>query len=64
MRKLRKSARGVSLTLHDGEVEGRILQPWPSYLSLAEEAVTEGQAFFRAAFEVPAGGPPILDKTG
>lgn len=49
---------GVSLTLHDGELEGRILPPWPSYLSLAEEAVTEGQALFEAAFDAPAKRTP------
>lgn len=49
---------GVSLSLHDGEVEGRILPPWPSYLSLAEEAVTEGQALFQAVFDAPAKRTP------
>jgi GNAT superfamily N-acetyltransferase len=49
---------GVSLTLHNGELEGRILPPWPSYLSLAEEAVTESQALFEAAFDAPAKRTP------
>jgi len=39
---------GARLVIHEGEVEGRISPPWPSYLSLAEEAATEGQALFRA----------------
>lgn len=55
---------GVSLTIHDGEVEGTILAPWPSYLSLAEEAVTEGRALFRAVFEVPSDRPAILETAG
>ena len=49
---------GVRLTLREGEVEGRILPPWPSYLSLAEEAVTEGQALFYAAFDAPSKRTP------
>lgn len=44
---------GASLAVHEGEVTGKIWPPWPSYLSLVEEAATEGQALFRAAFEVP-----------
>lgn len=44
---------GADLVFHEGEVEGKIWPPWPSYLSLVEEVATEGQALFRAAFELP-----------
>ena len=54
---------GASLVIHEGESEGTIWPPWPSYLSLVEEAATEGQALFRAAFEVPSSRTSIvLDK--
>lgn len=51
------------LVIHEGEAEGTIWPLWPSYLSFAEEAATEGQALFRAAFEVPSDRTSIpLDK--
>jgi len=53
----------ASLITHEGEAEGTIWPPWPSYLSFVEEAATEGQALFRAAFEVPSDRTSIpLDK--
>jgi len=54
---------GASLVIREGEVTGKISPPWPSYLSLVEEAATEGQALFRAAFELPQSRASIaLDK--
>jgi GNAT superfamily N-acetyltransferase len=55
----------ATLVVREGQVEGEILAPWPSYLSLLEEVATEGQALFGAAVEVPPTTiPQILDKTG
>lgn len=57
----RKSA--ADLVIREGQVEGEILAPWPSCLSLIEEAAREGQALFRAAFENPlAAPPPVSDE--
>lgn len=52
-KKMQKIARkfDANLTFHDGEVEGRIWPAWPSYLSLAEEAVRDGEAFFNTFFD-------------
>lgn len=42
----------AQLITHPGEVEGQISPPWPSALSLVEEAMAEGHALFRAAFDL------------
>ena len=44
----------ASLVIYEGEAEGTVWPPWPSYLSFVEEAATEGHELFRAAFEVPS----------
>ena len=40
------------LEIEPGEVCGRITHPWPSYLSVMEEAAADGRALFRATFGV------------
>lgn len=44
---------GATLKTSFGAVEGRITPPWPSYLTLMEEAAAEGEAMFRAFMDVP-----------
>ncbi len=39
------------LVIREGQVEGKIWPPWPTYLSFFEEAASDGQALFRATFE-------------
>jgi len=61
-RKMQHIARefGASLVVREGQVEGAILAPWPSYLSLIEEAAAEGEALVRAAFAIPVAAPPCF----
>lgn len=46
---------GATLSLGDGDVEGRIRAPWPTYLTLVEEAALESRSRLRAVFRP---GPP------
>lgn len=61
-RKMQHIARelGASLVVREGQVEGAILAPWPSYLSLIEEVAAEGAALVRTALEIPLASPPYL----
>ena len=58
--KMRHIARkfDAELVIHEGEAEGKIWPPYPTLLSVIEEAVSDTQAFFRATFETT---PPALD---
>jgi len=49
-RKMQKIARkfDANLIFEDGGVEGSLWPHWPNYLSLMEEAATDGRAFFNA----------------
>ncbi|MCA8932578.1 MAG: GNAT family N-acetyltransferase [Rhodospirillaceae bacterium] len=53
-RRMQRLARrfDAELDVQEGEVEGRIRHPWPSYFSLMEEAASDGRAFMRATFGV------------
>ena len=42
---------GAKLIIHPGEVEARIWPPWPTYLSLIEEAASDGRALLWAPSE-------------
>jgi GNAT superfamily N-acetyltransferase len=63
-RKMQHIARdlGASLVVREGQVEGAILAPWPSHLSLIEEVAAEGEALVRAALEIPLAAPPRLSN--
>ncbi|MBK0401259.1 GNAT family N-acetyltransferase [Limibaculum sp. M0105] len=41
---------GAILSIGEGEMEGRILAPWPTFLTIVEEAALESRAYLRAAF--------------
>lgn len=64
-RRMRRVARKFSadLAIRDGQVDGEILAPWPSCLSLVEEAAAEGRALIRAALEVPPAAAVGTAKT-
>ena len=57
--KMRHIARksGASLVVQEGQVEGEIRPPWPTYLSYIEEAALDGQALFRASFTTSPPAP-------
>lgn len=61
-RKMQHIARdlGACLVVREGQVEGAILAPWPSYFSLIEEVTAEGEALVRAALELRLAAPPHL----
>lgn len=66
-RKMLHIARKVAakLAIREGQVEGEILAPSPTYHSLVEEVAAEGQALIRAAVDDPPFPPPrVFDKTG
>jgi ribosomal protein S18 acetylase RimI-like enzyme len=44
---------GASVLAYDSATEGKIHLPWPSYVSMLEEAATDGQAMIGAVFEIP-----------
>ena len=53
-RKMQRIARkfNAELSYNPGEVEGQISSPWPSYMSILEEIVGDGTAFFNAVFNL------------
>ena len=63
-KKMQKIARkfDANLILHEGEVEGRIWPAWPSYMSLVEEAVSDGTAFFNAVFDAGRSWPAAEEE--
>ncbi len=42
----------ATIIVSGGEARGEILTPWPSYASLVDEAATEAQTLFQAAFDL------------
>lgn len=54
----------AKLAVREGQVEGEIPAPWPTYRSLIEEAAAEGQALIRAALDVPAATTPRATTPG
>ena len=52
--KMQRIARkfNAELSHNPGEVEGQISSPWPSYMSILEEIVGDGTAFFNAVFNL------------
>lgn len=57
--KMRRVAQknGAKLSIHGTEAAGRIKAPWPSYLTLAEESLSESLDLVRTAFDTVSHQP-------